>query len=447
MRIYRKIAYLFVLLCFTTAIAQDATCGPFVQKAMDTVQQGCARTGRNQACYGFTALDATPREGVTGFNFAKDGDLVSVADIESMRLSALNNSSSTWGIALMKLQANLPDTLPGQNVTFLMFGDVTLQNGVTPPAAGQTVLAAAKSAANVRGTPSTNGGIVGALASGQQVNASGRNEDSSWLRVNLAGSRQGWVFASLLTITGDVSTLPVVDSLEAAPTNPMQAFYFQTGIQQTTCAAAPADGILIQTPKGTAKIDLRANDVDIQLGSTAFLQSQRSSLMSVSVVEGEGRITANGKTVIVPAGAQVFIPVNSDMHASGSPSDPQPYQASLVTALPVSVLPVEITIAPPANDEAIRQANAQPVATAVPTVAPTQAGGGLAGAQLPGGINPAIFSGLSQEAFCRYIGTAFSQAGITKDEYIAQMQQVSAYVPADSRAQFDQFLQMLSACS
>ena len=30
----------------------------------------------------------------------------------------------------MKLQANLPDSLPGQNVTFLMFGDVQIQNAV-----------------------------------------------------------------------------------------------------------------------------------------------------------------------------------------------------------------------------------------------------------------------------------------------------------------------------
>ena len=34
---------------------------------------------------------------------------------------------------------------------------------------------------------------------------------------------------------------------------------------------APQDGILIQTPKGVGQINMRANDVDIQLGSTAYL--------------------------------------------------------------------------------------------------------------------------------------------------------------------------------
>jgi len=32
----------------------------------------------------------------------------------------------------MRVQANLPDMLPGQNVTFLMFGDVEIINQVTP---------------------------------------------------------------------------------------------------------------------------------------------------------------------------------------------------------------------------------------------------------------------------------------------------------------------------
>jgi hypothetical protein len=32
----------------------------------------------------------------------------------------------------MNLQANLPDTLPGQNVTFLLFGDVEITNAVAP---------------------------------------------------------------------------------------------------------------------------------------------------------------------------------------------------------------------------------------------------------------------------------------------------------------------------
>ena len=40
----------------------------------------------------------------------------------------MNASTGAWGVALMRIQANLPDTLPGQNVTMLIFGDVQIQN-------------------------------------------------------------------------------------------------------------------------------------------------------------------------------------------------------------------------------------------------------------------------------------------------------------------------------
>jgi hypothetical protein len=43
----------------------------------------------------------------------------------------MDETSSTWGVVMMRLQANLPDTLPGQNVTFLLFGDVELTSAVT----------------------------------------------------------------------------------------------------------------------------------------------------------------------------------------------------------------------------------------------------------------------------------------------------------------------------
>src|SRR4051812_3002082 len=116
MKLYRRIAYFLILLSFTTIVAQDATCGAVVQQALDIVGQSCTAIGRNQACYGYVSLQATPREGVQNFNFKQDGDLVSVADIDSLRLSRLDLAQKTWGIALMKLQASLPDSLPGQNV-------------------------------------------------------------------------------------------------------------------------------------------------------------------------------------------------------------------------------------------------------------------------------------------------------------------------------------------
>jgi hypothetical protein len=256
-----------------------------VKQALAHVQQACASTGRNQACYGYVSLSATPRTGAQNFSFSKAGDLADVADLASLQLTALDPAKNTWGIAMMKLQANLPDTLPGENVTFLMFGDVQIKNAV----------------------PSSDGTTSG--------------------------------------------TTPNAESLQ-----PMQAFYFKSGVGATTCAGAPADGLLIQTPKGAGQISVRANNVDIQLGSTAYLQAQPGTQMNVKVVEGKGHLTAGGKTVVVPAGAQVDIPLDEDLNASGEPSDPEAYDASELEFLPIDDLPDEITIAPPADEEALQQA-------------------------------------------------------------------------------------------
>src|SRR5947209_2983572 len=121
MKHFRKLIYFLLALCFTTVLAQATDCSAIVKQALADVQQVCGSTGRNQACYGYVSLQATPREGVQNFSFTKAGDIANVADLASLQLTPLDPVKNTWGIAMMKLQANLPDTLPGENVTFLMF--------------------------------------------------------------------------------------------------------------------------------------------------------------------------------------------------------------------------------------------------------------------------------------------------------------------------------------
>lgn len=135
-QLQRWIVLAVVLLAFTTVQAQtatpDGTCGAMATQAMTDVENVCSSTGRNQACYGYVSLEATPRDGVANFEFTHQGDLANVGDMQSVKLEPLNSNTNVWGILLMKLQASLPDTLPGQNVTFLLFGDVEIQNAVDP---------------------------------------------------------------------------------------------------------------------------------------------------------------------------------------------------------------------------------------------------------------------------------------------------------------------------
>lgn len=121
------------LLLMGVVIVSAATdCPALVQYALKTIDDACSNTGRNQACYGNIKLLAEPQAGMDRLPFRQKGDRVNLSDVKSLKLSAMDAASNTWGVAMLKVQANLPDTLPGQNVTFLLFGDVSLDNAQTP---------------------------------------------------------------------------------------------------------------------------------------------------------------------------------------------------------------------------------------------------------------------------------------------------------------------------
>lgn len=114
--------------------ASGETCPAIVEAALDAVDTLCASAGRNQACYGNVQLEAEPQPNVADFQFNTAGDKVAVNDIAALRLSPMDEEAALWGVALMRLQANLPDTLPGQNVTFILYGDVEVINAIDPEA-------------------------------------------------------------------------------------------------------------------------------------------------------------------------------------------------------------------------------------------------------------------------------------------------------------------------
>ncbi len=125
------LAFTFILwLVPTLVLAQANSCPEIVSKALSAADEACKKTGRNQACYGNFNLQATGQPGADGFTFDTVGDIVNIADVQTLKLSPMSVDQGEWGVALMKLQANIPDTLPGQNVTFLLFGDVEITNAV-----------------------------------------------------------------------------------------------------------------------------------------------------------------------------------------------------------------------------------------------------------------------------------------------------------------------------
>jgi hypothetical protein len=118
-----------VLICIGIAIAQDE-CPALVETALEQVDEFCEAAARNQACYGNVSLTVEPQADVTSFTFEQTGDIVDVSQIQSMTLAPMDEAANVWGVVLMRLQADIPDSLPGQNVTFLLFGDVKIENAV-----------------------------------------------------------------------------------------------------------------------------------------------------------------------------------------------------------------------------------------------------------------------------------------------------------------------------
>jgi hypothetical protein len=254
------------MLCVGLAAAQEAeTCPAIVETALQSLDALCQGAARNQACYGHRMLMAEAQPDVTDFQFDTPGDITPVSTIRALHLQALDEADSAWGVALLRLQANLPDTLPGQNVTVLLFGDVTLR--------------AAEDA----------GGLV-----------------------------------------------------------PMQAFYFRSGMGDSQCTEVPESGILIQSPGEGGPVELTINDVSVELGSTAFLQSNAENGMTLFLLEGQARVTAFEVEQVVPAGTKLTIPVDEDMHAAGPPSAMEVFAADEVSHLSgiVQSLPENVPVVP-----------------------------------------------------------------------------------------------------
>ena len=102
-----------------------ASCEVYMSAVIAEVDRQCQNTARNELCYGNRDIQAQyASAGNVAFN--QPGDIIPVTDLQSLQLSQLNEAADTWGVALMQLQANLPNTLPGQNVTVLLFGDVAI---------------------------------------------------------------------------------------------------------------------------------------------------------------------------------------------------------------------------------------------------------------------------------------------------------------------------------
>jgi len=137
----RRIALVLLLALLLAAarpiLAQGSgdACPALVERALRLAGDSCAMLARDTACYGHTRVSATFREGRTDLVFAAPADRVPLADLRALATAPLDVQAQTWGVALLHVQADVPETLPGQAITFLLMGDTMLEDTAPPGAA------------------------------------------------------------------------------------------------------------------------------------------------------------------------------------------------------------------------------------------------------------------------------------------------------------------------
>lgn len=321
---FRFIIGIVVFVCLSVTVvtlAQEA-CPAIVEAALESLETICADTARNQACYGNDQLMATGR--TDDFVFAQVGDIEDVSELETISALPADSETGIWGVGLLRLQANLPDTLPGQNATILLLGDTELENRDE-----DTIIIAATANASAQVLASPDGILLRILTPGTEAAAFGRDETGEWIRVRAADVLPvyGWMEASLLDAEVDFADLPVVENEAALPPTPMQAFVLRTGIGDPTCADTP-DGVLIHTPNEATTVQFTVNGVNISVASTIRLGSVESdgqTNLLLQTFEGTGVISTEFGVAVIPAGTQVSVPLDASGEApSGAPTDPEP---------------------------------------------------------------------------------------------------------------------------
>lgn len=262
-----------------TSIAQDNSgdvCPPFINDAVALVGQSCHDLGRNTACYGNVQVRASFVDETSAEDFAKPADIADLTDILSISTSALNAEEQIWGLALMNVQANIPDTIPGQAVLFFLMGETTVENRATnePNIVPAEIIITADQRVNVRSGAGRNFNPLGTTNPNTRWMATGISQDFEWVRINF-NNADGWVSRTLITPTDEVAfnALPVVTN---SLLSPMQVFYFTTGTGNPTCRQAP-DALVIQSPK-RLPVNLTINGMTVTIGSTIVLTTQDGTL-------------------------------------------------------------------------------------------------------------------------------------------------------------------------
>ena len=121
----KKILFIFCALWLSvTMVAQMTSCTDTVLNAIEQADNICQDIARNQICYGNQNVTAEPLLDVTDLVSRIPVILSGWNVLRRLHVAQWQEGTNIWGITLLKVQANLPNSIPGMNATILVFGDV-----------------------------------------------------------------------------------------------------------------------------------------------------------------------------------------------------------------------------------------------------------------------------------------------------------------------------------
>ncbi|MBC7813575.1 MAG: hypothetical protein H7175_20620, partial [Burkholderiales bacterium] len=261
-----------VALAAQTKPDESPACPALVQQALTAVGTACDALDRNSACYGYDRVAAVFAREVQEEEFSQPSDRTSLVDVRAIQTAPLNTETGEWGVAVMNVLANVPNSIPGQGVVFVLLGNVTLGNGVEPADAVQPasppLTVYTTTSARIRSGAGLNFNTVGGAPFNTPLEADARSADSGWVRI-VYGDAPAWISTIVVRSDGDINSLPVIDENSRTP---MQAFYFSTGLGTPECSEAPPSTLLVQGPDRLS-VELTMNGVDVTIGSTIGLRT------------------------------------------------------------------------------------------------------------------------------------------------------------------------------
>ena len=298
-----RLNVLLVLLAsvgLAVASAQDDLCRETVDKAFSSIRENCADLERDSVCYSHPLVAAHFADAENGADFNVPSQRASVVELSSVRTAALDAEQARWGVAIINLQAKLPQTYQGQGVIVLLAGAAEVINEIDS-AAVASIGEPLRTAALAETTLFKNPGIIpeplGAVVIDELLLVDAYDDTGEWLRVVNDG-KIAWVERKDVARLNAMETLPTIG---IGASFPFQALSITTSAEYPACEQAEPM-VAIQTPEGLP-VNLTINGVDIHIGSLVTFQQVHRNALSLTVHRGKvttifGQTARQGESVI-----------------------------------------------------------------------------------------------------------------------------------------------------